>query len=122
MTLQTFPAYVVLLFTNFSEGESVGILRTQMESVFAKQRPVNSKPIKTVTVTYGAKSLADYNNFMAWVRTNINFGSDWFTWVDPIDSLSKRAMIVGGIDRIKRSPEEPTLGWWNIEMTLDVIG
>lgn len=115
--MATFPSYAVLLADGFAQQRESGVQRTEMESGPPKQLKVKSRVLVRRTVVYALRSLADYNSFVTWFQTTVNFGADWFTWTDPVDSASKNARIVGQID--EEAPVVPALADWRVSFILE---
>lgn len=114
--MATFPTYANLLNEGFSQQRASAIARTQMESGPAKQLKTLSRVLVTRQITCLFLTKTDFNSFITWFQTTINYGADWFTWTDPVDSASKNARIVGGLDA-----EEPVvvLAKWKIRFKLE---
>lgn len=122
MALPTFPAYMKPLRDGYKVQRSGNVLRTEMEGPIPKERPVNSKAIRRVSITFAVDSKADYNAFIAWLDTSpMARGVGWFTWTDPYDAVAKRAKIVKGIDGITETPLNTALTMWNLSMTLEML-
>lgn len=94
--MSTFPAYAKVLLAGFTETPDFGVLRTEMDSGIAKQRPTRSVPIVTRDVVIHLETLADKNSFGTWLKNDLNGGTGWFDWLDPLDGLVKQTRIVGG--------------------------
>lgn len=122
MALPTFPAYLKPLRDGYAVQRAGNILRTDMEGPIAKERPVNSRAMRRVTITYAADSKADYDAFIAWLNTSpLKLGVGWFTWTDPYDAVARRAKIAKGMDGIKEVPLNSALTMWNLTMTLEML-
>lgn len=121
MPLPTFPAYAKLKRDNFAPKYSANVLRTDMESAIAKQRPMNTLAMKQIPVVYALDSKADYNSFIAWVRTTLVMGTGWFTWTDPIDAAAKRSRIIKGLDGVSSRPLNSALSLWEVSFTVETI-
>ncbi|MFY1852373.1 hypothetical protein ACOTEY_00715 [Achromobacter xylosoxidans] len=94
--MPAFPDYAKILLAGFKEEADYGILRTDMDGGIAKQRPRWTTPIVTRDVTVHVESVYLKNAFDAWLRVDLNGGSDWFDWLDPLDSVVKQARFVSG--------------------------
>lgn len=94
--MATFPSYAKILLAGFSEEADFGVLRTEMDGGIAKQRPRWSKPIVTREVQIIVYSRADRVLFDTWSRVDLNSGTAWFDWLDPVDGVTKQTRIVGG--------------------------
>lgn len=116
--MATFPAYAKLGFDGFARDRESALDRTQMESGPPKQLKVKSRVMVARPVVYFFDSLSDYNSFITWFQTTINFGADWFDWTDPVDAAVKTARIVNGkLD--KEMPRRKTLDRWQIGFTIE---
>lgn len=118
--MATFPSYPILLQNGFGQKREPGVLRTQMESGPPKQLKNKSRVLVQRSVTYELVSLANYTSFITWFQSTINFGADWFTWTDPVDSTAKSARIVSAIET--EAPVTPTLTAWRVSFTLETWG
>lgn len=94
--MSVFPEYAKVLLAGYSEEADYGVLRTEMDSSIAKQRPTRSVPIVTRNVTIHVENIADKNAFDAWRKNDLNGSVGWFDWLDPLDGTVKQARIVGG--------------------------
>lgn len=114
--MATFPGYPTLMAAGFAQKRSTALLRTQMESGPPKQLKVKSRVMVTRPVSYFLSTLSDFNNFVTFFQTTINYGADWFTWTDPLDSVAKLARIVGELD-----VEEPgvAMTYWVVKFNLE---
>lgn len=115
--MATFPAYPKLLFDGFDEKPEPAILRTEMESGPPKQALIRSRTMITRSVQYLLESNADYQSFLTWFKTTINYGADWFDWTDPVDDVLKSARIVGG--DITPKPTRKNLSRWVVSFKLE---
>lgn len=83
------------LLDGYGEEPSRPLLRTEMESGPAKQRPTSTKEIfsgqRNVLFTQ-----SEYIQFKTWRRSTINNGAAFFTLTDPMDGVSKQVRMVGG--------------------------
>lgn len=94
--MSSFPDYAKVLLSGFTEADDYGVLRTDMDSGIAKQRPTRSLPIVTRDVIIHVETLADKNAFDTWRKTDLNGSVAWFDWLDPLDGVVKQARFVGG--------------------------
>lgn len=86
--MANFPSGICFLVEDYKENYDYALLRTDMESGWAKQRPRRSKPVVTRTGTLvidGYDKYREFKNFLA----NIGGGSGQFDWIDPLDKQSK---------------------------------
>lgn len=94
--MATFPSYAKVLLASFTESADYGVLRTDMDGGIAKQRPRWTTPIVTRDVTVHVDSVVDKNAFDQWLRIDLQGGSGWFGWTDPLDNVLKQARFVDG--------------------------
>lgn len=112
-----FPVYAVLLQDGFGVKRDSGVARTPMEDGMAKQLKTKSRVLVKRTVNYGMKTLANYQAFILFYQTTLNFGADWFNWVDPADGATKLARIVSELGGEK--PDTPMLDFWVVSFTIE---
>lgn len=95
MAIPDFPAYARIQLDGYGEAPDYGVIRTEMDGL-AKQRPRWSKKInpRTVKVLVGQK--ANKIAFDDFLGTDLNGGAGWFSFVDPVDGITKQGRIVGG--------------------------
>ncbi len=96
MPAPSFPAYARIIRKDFGHERPSALLRTPTEGGMAKQTKVRSRVLVARPFNVELASLADYNSFIAWYQTDINYGATWFDWTDPVDNTVKSARIVGG--------------------------
>jgi hypothetical protein len=84
-----------LLLRDYGEKPESAVLRTEMESGFAKQAKIRSLvPVfRPVIMDY---SNDEYTTFKTWFKDTLARGTNWFEWTDPQDGASKQARIVRG--------------------------
>lgn len=95
--MSSFPGYAKLILDGYSEKTDFGVLRSDMDSGIAKQRPRYTTPMRTRSATIMVNSLAERRLFQDWVEIDLFGGTGWFSWRDPIDGTSKQARIVSGV-------------------------
>jgi len=117
MPAPTFPNYLKLLARNFGQQRGTAGLRTPMENRFVKQRKTQSRVLIQRPLSYLVESLANYNSFMTWFRTDIAEGATWFDWTDPVDGATKSARIVMG--SLKDALVGNSLQKWELSFTLE---
>lgn len=115
--MATFPDYACILLEGYEETPDFGVLRSDMDNSIAKQRPRRSLPIVTRNVRIKVENKADKLTFDEWFKNDINGGSDFFSYIDPIDGQTKQARFVGG--EIRWS--SPGILWF-AEAQLETIG
>ncbi|MYZ44220.1 hypothetical protein [Schauerella aestuarii] len=117
MATPNFPAYARILTEGYGEAPDYGMLRSDMDGGLAKQRPRRTKPIVTRTVRVMVRSTAERLAFDTFHRVSLFGGSAWFTFVDPVDAVSKQGRLVGG-----------SIGWskmgplWFFNSSIETVG
>ena len=112
-----FPSYARMLAEGYGETPDYGMLRTEMDSGLAKQRPTRTKAIVTRTVRVMVRSTADRLAFDTFHRVSLYGGSGWFTFTDPVDATSKQGRLVGGaISWSKMGP------LWFFSASIETVG
>lgn len=111
------PVYVKKLVDGFEKDRASVVNRTQMEDGMVKQLRFASKGLVRRAFIFQVNSASDYQAFLTWYKTDINYGSDWFNMVDPEDNVTRLVRIVEG--KLKR--EEPVFGTtvWRISVDLE---
>lgn len=94
--MATFPTYAKILLAGYDEEADFGVIRSAMDGGIAKQRPRRSLPVVTRSATIKVANKTNKASFDAWVKSDLDYGAGWFTWVDCVDGVSKQARIVGG--------------------------
>ena len=94
--MATFPTYACVLLEGYKEKANYSVLRSEMDNGVPKQRPRRSLPMVTREVRITVADKAEKIQFDNWVRYDLNGGTSWFTFTDPIDSVTKQARIVSG--------------------------
>lgn len=115
--MANFPSYLKLQAANFGEDYDSAVMRTTMENGFAKQLRTKTRVLVKRDVRYLAKSLADYNAFKVWFFDEINAGTDWFGWFDPVKNAAVQARIADG--KFSGAIANKTLNYWDIKMTIE---
>lgn len=115
--MATFPSYLKLLHGGPRIVRESAVLRTDMESGPAKQAQVRSKAIVTGEFQYACATLADYQAFKTWWKTDAARGANWFFWTDPEDDASKLARVPGGV--IDEEVPNKTLDVWVLKFKLE---
>lgn len=104
--------YGKLLLRDYGERPESAVLRTEMESGFAKQAKIRSKvPVfRPAVIDY---SNTEYSQFKTWFKDTLARGTNWFAWTDPQDGVSKQARIVRGEYEARSyfKTEGETLSW-----------
>ena len=114
-----FPAYAKILASGFAEQRESALLRTEMESGPPKQAKIKSRVMVTRPVSILLQSRADYLSFVDWFADDLNEGSDWFDFTDPVTHTVKQARFVGG--GLEASPEAG-LTLWTINTKIETWG
>lgn len=94
--MATFPSYACVLLDGYQETPDFGVLRSDMDNSVAKQRPRRSLPIVTRNVKIKVENKTDKISFDEWFKDDLNGGSGFFDYVDPIDGQAKQARFVNG--------------------------
>lgn len=94
MAIPTFPAYAKVIADGFTEKRDFGVIRSDMDSGAARQRPRFSRPIITRSVTILVHGRAAKAAFDGFVESDLNGGTGWFFFADPIDGARKTARFV----------------------------
>lgn len=100
--MATFPSFARIVAAGYAEETSFGVVRSEMDGAVAKQRPRYSLPLVMRDVSAVTETFADLAAWKLWIKTDINGGSSWFSWLDPLDSQTKQARIVSG--KVKTTP------------------
>jgi hypothetical protein len=116
--MATFPAYAKLTFDGNPRQRESALNRTNMEAGPPKQLKVKSRVMVERPVVYNLDTLSDYNNFITFFQTTINFGADWFDWVDPVDGATKLARIKNG-QISKEEPRRKVMDRWRVGFTIE---
>lgn len=115
--MPTFPSYAKLLHDPYDEQPESAVQRTDMESGPAKQSMIRSRAMVMRNVKYAFGSLADYQSFKTWFRNDVNRGSTWFDWRDPVDDTVKSARIPGG--RLNPAKPNKRMDTWVLEFLIE---
>lgn len=115
--MPTLPSNVTVLVEGYEETPDFNVLRSEMDSSFAKQRPRRSLPIVARSVTLKVGTNAEKIAFEQFFRDDINGGTAFFDYVDPVDNLTKQARFVGG--QIRWST---TGNLWTLAAEIETIG
>lgn len=94
--MATFPVYAQILYKDFSQKKESALLRTEMDSGPPKQAKVKSKVMVVRTVRIYLASKTDFANFETWYDTDLQQGSAWFDFVDPISGSTIQARFRDG--------------------------
>lgn len=119
--MAAFPSYAKLVLSGFAINRESALNRTDMDSGPPKQAPRVSRAMVARKATVALDSAADYTNFMAWFKTTVNLGAAWFSWIDPVDGVTKWARIASGqIDEEK--PLNSALSLWQLSFKIETWG
>lgn len=94
--MATFPAYAQILFKDYSQKKESALLRTDMESGPPKQAKIKSKVMAVRNVKIYLSSKSDFQSFETWYEDDIQLGSAWFDFVDPVSGLTIQARFRDG--------------------------
>ena len=115
--MAAFPAYACVLLEGYQEKASYSVLRTEMDNGIPKQRPRRSLPMVTRDVRVRLANKTTKAQFDTWVRNDLDGGTSWFSYTDPLDSVTKQARIVSG----EVTWSSPGIVWF-AEMKLETVG
>lgn len=118
--MASWPSYAGIRRDDFAEVRESAVERTEMESGPPKQVRVRSRVMVRREVIVDLETKADYLAFLAWFRDVIFNGAAWFTWIDPVDGLSKQARIVASTEL--RARPEAGLRNWTIPLMIETWG
>ena len=114
------PNYVKVLIEGYSQSPESVVERTEMESGPPKQLLARSRPMIQRNVVLLLKTKADYVSFLDWFRDDINYGTDWFDYMDPFDGVTKEARIVSG--KIEPSVQRANFAMWKVGCVFESWG
>jgi len=112
-----FPhSYAKILADGYSKDRASAVQRTAMEDGMVKQLRTKSRVLVARSFTVGLASLTDYQNFITWFQTDIDYGALWFDFTDPEDNVVRTARVVNKLDG-----ERPIvgLGQWRIPLQIE---
>lgn len=110
------PAYVRKLIDGYEKDRASAVSRTPMEDGMIKQLRFQSRTLVSRAFILQVDSLANYQAFITWFKSTVNYGADWFDMVDPEDNVSKLFRIVNG----KLKKEEPVFGTTSYRISVDL--
>lgn len=122
MATPVFPSYATILLTGYSQKRESALMRTEMESGPPKQAKVKTKPMVVRAATILLKSKSDLAAFEAWYVSEINEGSSWFTFTDPITKATTQARIRDGGYTAAPSSGDAAAGTWQIQLQIETWG
>jgi hypothetical protein len=108
---------VLLTGNSYSKIPAPVVLRTDMESGPAKQRPWASYTYEQNSVTY-LFSNTEYTAFRNWFYNTAGMGSLAFNWVDPADGVTKDGRIVNGQINVGE-PSSATMNYWTVQFIIE---
>lgn len=115
--MAAFPSYAILLHDGYAINRASAVQTSEFDDGMGKQARRFSRVMVDRKVRYWFRSKSEYLTFIQWFKITINYGADWFDWVDPADSITKAARIKGGkLDEEK--PFNPILSRWEVSFTL----
>ena len=115
--MAAFPAYACVLLEGYQEKANYSVLRSEMDNGIPKQRPRRSLPMVTRDVRVKLANKTTKAQFDTWVRVDLDGGTGWFDYVDPLDNTTKQARIVSG----EVTWSSPGVVWF-AEMKLETVG
>ena len=117
--MPSFPSYAKILFAGFSEKRESALLRTEMESGPPKQARIKSRVLVERAAAILLTSNADYLRFVDWFSKDIDEGTAWFDFKDPVSQTTKQARFVGG--GLEGTPSG-ALSTWTINTKIETWG
>lgn len=115
--MATFPTYACVQLEGYQEKSDFLVLRSEMDSGVAKQRPRRSLPIVTRDVKVKVANKTEKTLFDTWVKNDIDGGTGWFDYIDPLDNVTKQARIING----EVNWSSPGVVWF-AQMKLETVG
>lgn len=115
--MATLPEYAEVLIEGYTEQPNYDVLRSDMDNSVAKQRPRRTLPIVTRQVKIKIGDVSNKIAFDKWFESDIHGGSNFFTYIDPVDKKTKQARFVGGA--IKWSTPGSI---WFLDAELETVG
>lgn len=82
--MATFPAYAQILYKDYAQKKESALLRTEMDSGPPKQARIKSKVMLVRNVKIYLATRADFVSFESWYDDDLDQGSAWFDFVDPV--------------------------------------
>lgn len=117
--MPAWPAYAAFLADGFGVRRESALTRTEMESGPPKQARTRSRTMVERSGSVLLRSKTDYIAFMDWIETDLDGGSAWFDWVDPLSQSTRQA-------RLLATPFEAQavrgLNLWRLPITLETWG
>ena len=117
--MATVPTYAKILASGYAEQRESAVLRTEMESGPPKQAKIKSRVMVVRPVNVLIQSRADYLSFVDWFVEDLNEGSAWFDFTDPVTNTVKQARFVGG--GLEATPQAG-LTLWTIPLKIETWG
>lgn len=115
--MATWPSYAKILRDGYAEQRESALLRTEMESGPPRQTKIKSRVMVTRPVAILLESGTDYQSFLAWYKTTINEGADWFDYVDPVTGSTISMRFSGG--GLSAQPLAASSGPWRISASIE---
>lgn len=94
--MATFPSYAKILFKDYSQIKESALIRTEMESGPPKQAKIKSKVMSVRSVKIYLSSKVDFQNFEDWYENDLQLGSAWFDFIDPVSGSTIQARFRDG--------------------------
>lgn len=110
------PTYVRFLAQGYSKDRASAVSRTAMEDGFVKQLQTKSRVFLTRQFVLEFLTLADYQSFITFYQTTLQYGSLFFNYTDPEDNVVKLGRFVTKLDK-----EEPIFGTskWRLNCSVE---
>lgn len=115
--MATFPAYAQILYSGYSQKKESALLRTEMDSGPPKQAKVKSKVMMVRSVKIYLASKTGFQDFEDWYDTDLQLGSAWFDFVDPVSGSTVQARFKDG--GYTSQPMTPDMENWEITAQIE---
>jgi len=115
--MATLPAYVRILFDQYSEQKESGILRTEFENGPPRQAKFKSRTLKTRSAKLFIEPKANFLAFQTWFNEDLQQGALFFDFLDPVTGLTTQARFVGGT--YNAQPMSASLREWEVDCQIE---
>jgi hypothetical protein len=115
-----FPTYPQLTFDDgHKKVYESNVNRSEFESGHIRQVRRNGKAFVTRKLKYFLCSKSEQEQFELFYKNTLNYGANYFLWVDPVDGVKKRARIRNGSLEIEAFNANYTSFLASFEIELD---
>ncbi len=120
--MNKFPSYIQINFDGYAEQYLPNVYLSELDSGISKRRLRNSTVQKIISFNGYICNKSDYVDFIHWYKNEINQGSDWFLFIDPIDNIEKRSRIFNTSlqTRPVQSVQNTNLQKWDVTFEIEV--